>query len=102
MMFRLIPCTMGANASQLEKDIGSDLFPANEHYFGLVSKEELATVLLRICMWLEQINAFIFVCNAQQLQLTNKIRAVVCPVCAAKQPQLTKGLKTISNVNRSL
>ena len=33
---RLIPCTMGANASQLEKDIGSDLFPANEHYFGLV------------------------------------------------------------------
>jgi len=34
---RLIPCTMGANASQLEKDIGSDLFPANEHYFGLVN-----------------------------------------------------------------
>ena len=33
----LIPCTMGANASQLEKDIGSDLFPPNEHYFGLVS-----------------------------------------------------------------
>lgn len=28
---------MGANASQLEKDIGSDLFPANEHYFGLVN-----------------------------------------------------------------
>ena len=27
----------GANASQLEKDIGSDLFPANEHYFGLVN-----------------------------------------------------------------
>jgi len=34
---RLIPCTMGANASQLEKDIGSELFPANEHYFGLVN-----------------------------------------------------------------
>merc|ERR1739844_505614 len=34
---RLIPCTMGANASQLEKDIGSDMFPANEHYFGLVN-----------------------------------------------------------------
>lgn len=34
---RLIPCTMGANASQLEKEIGSDLFPANEHYFGLVN-----------------------------------------------------------------
>jgi len=34
---RLIPCTMGANASQLEKDIGSDLFPPNEHYFGLVN-----------------------------------------------------------------
>ena len=28
---------MGANASQLEKDIGSDLFPPNEHYFGLVN-----------------------------------------------------------------
>ena len=27
----------GANASQLEKDIGSDLFPANEHFFGLVN-----------------------------------------------------------------
>lgn len=27
----------GGNASQLEKDIGSDLFPANEHYFGLVN-----------------------------------------------------------------
>ena len=27
----------GATASQLEKDIGSDLFPANEHYFGLVN-----------------------------------------------------------------
>jgi hypothetical protein len=27
---------MGANASQLEKDIGSELFPANEHFFGLV------------------------------------------------------------------
>jgi ubiquitin carboxyl-terminal hydrolase 12/46 len=34
---RLIPCTMGANASQLEKDIGSDHFPANEHFFGLVN-----------------------------------------------------------------
>ena len=28
---------MGANASQLEKDIGSELFPQNEHYFGLVN-----------------------------------------------------------------
>ena len=27
----------GGNASQLEKDIGSDMFPANEHYFGLVN-----------------------------------------------------------------
>lgn len=34
---RLIPCTMGSNASQLEKDIGSELFPNNEHYFGLVN-----------------------------------------------------------------
>lgn len=28
---------MGANVSQLERDIGSDKFPANEHYFGLVN-----------------------------------------------------------------
>ena len=27
----------GGNASQLEKDIGSDMFPANEHFFGLVN-----------------------------------------------------------------
>ena len=31
----------GANASQLEKDIGSDMFPANEHYFGLVNVSQL-------------------------------------------------------------
>nr|CAG4642519.1 EOG090X06IH [Evadne anonyx] len=28
---------MGANASQLEKEIGSEQFPPNEHYFGLVN-----------------------------------------------------------------
>ncbi|VVC30238.1 Ubiquitin specific protease, conserved site,Peptidase C19, ubiquitin carboxyl-terminal [Cinara cedri] len=28
---------MGGNVSQLEKDIGSDQFPPNEHYFGLVN-----------------------------------------------------------------
>ncbi|XP_065158494.1 ubiquitin carboxyl-terminal hydrolase 46 [Atheta coriaria] len=28
---------MGANISQLERDIGSEQFPANEHYFGLVN-----------------------------------------------------------------
>ncbi|XP_013779640.1 ubiquitin carboxyl-terminal hydrolase 46-like isoform X2 [Limulus polyphemus] len=28
---------MGANASQLEKEIGQDQFPSNEHYFGLVN-----------------------------------------------------------------
>lgn len=28
---------MGNNASQLEKEIGYDQFPANEHYFGLVN-----------------------------------------------------------------
>lgn len=28
---------MGANASQLEKEIGSEQFPVNEHYFGLVN-----------------------------------------------------------------
>ncbi|KTG35686.1 hypothetical protein cypCar_00000080, partial [Cyprinus carpio] len=30
-------CTMGANASALEKEIGSEQFPVNEHYFGLVN-----------------------------------------------------------------
>lgn len=28
---------MGANGSQLEKEIGSEQFPTNEHYFGLVN-----------------------------------------------------------------
>lgn len=27
----------GANASQLEKEIGADQFPPNEHYIGLVN-----------------------------------------------------------------
>lgn len=27
----------GANISQLERDIGSEQFPPNEHYFGLVN-----------------------------------------------------------------
>ncbi|XP_062830416.1 ubiquitin carboxyl-terminal hydrolase 12 [Anolis carolinensis] len=30
-------CTMGANASALEKEIGPEQFPDNEHYFGLVN-----------------------------------------------------------------
>ncbi|XP_030418346.1 ubiquitin carboxyl-terminal hydrolase 12 isoform X3 [Gopherus evgoodei] len=30
-------CTMGANASTLEKEIGPEQFPVNEHYFGLVN-----------------------------------------------------------------
>ena len=34
----------GANASQLEKDIGSDMFPANEHYFGLVNVSKYITL----------------------------------------------------------
>ena len=34
----------GANASQLEKDIGSDMFPANEHYFGLVNVSGLVII----------------------------------------------------------
>ena len=33
----LVFAVQGANASQLEKEIGSDQFPANEHYFGLVN-----------------------------------------------------------------
>lgn len=39
----------GANISQLERDIGSDQFPPNEHYFGLVnvSKQlEMSIVVL--------------------------------------------------------
>uniref|UniRef100_A0A8D2AR22 Uncharacterized protein n=1 Tax=Sciurus vulgaris TaxID=55149 RepID=A0A8D2AR22_SCIVU len=28
-------CTMGANASAVEKEIGPEQFPVNEHYFGL-------------------------------------------------------------------
>uniref|UniRef100_A0A2I3S980 ubiquitinyl hydrolase 1 n=1 Tax=Pan troglodytes TaxID=9598 RepID=A0A2I3S980_PANTR len=30
-------CTMGASASALEKEIGPEQFPVNEHYFGLVN-----------------------------------------------------------------
>ncbi|XP_062850327.1 ubiquitin carboxyl-terminal hydrolase 12 [Trichomycterus rosablanca] len=30
-------CTMGTNASALEKEIGPEQFPVNEHYFGLVN-----------------------------------------------------------------
>ena len=30
-------CSQGANASQLEKEIGPHEFPQNEHYFGLVN-----------------------------------------------------------------
>ncbi|KAM9324745.1 ubiquitin carboxyl-terminal hydrolase 12-like isoform 2-T2 [Gastrophryne carolinensis] len=30
-------CTMGTNASTLEKEIGPEQFPVNEHYFGLVN-----------------------------------------------------------------
>lgn len=29
--------SQGANASALEKEIGSEQFPVNEHYFGLVN-----------------------------------------------------------------
>ncbi|XP_074650618.1 ubiquitin carboxyl-terminal hydrolase 12-like [Tubulanus polymorphus] len=36
-MLSCIRNKMGANASQLEKEIGSEQFPANEHYFGLVN-----------------------------------------------------------------
>lgn len=37
----------GANISQLERDIGSDQFPPNERYFGLVNVS--ITLLLIIC-----------------------------------------------------
>lgn len=33
----LPPPLQGANASALEKEIGPEQFPVNEHYFGLVN-----------------------------------------------------------------
>lgn len=33
----LLSHLQGANASALEKEIGSEQFPVNEHYFGLVN-----------------------------------------------------------------
>lgn len=36
-MFVLIFILQGANASALEKEIGPEQFPVNEHYFGLVN-----------------------------------------------------------------
>lgn len=35
----------GTNISQLERDIGSDQFPPNEHYFGLVNVSAKATTV---------------------------------------------------------
>lgn len=34
---KLFVFIQGANISQLERDIGSDQFPPNEHYFGLTN-----------------------------------------------------------------
>lgn len=39
----------GANASQLEKEIGADQFPPNEHYIGLVNVSIKITVYLHFC-----------------------------------------------------
>jgi ubiquitin carboxyl-terminal hydrolase 12/46 len=36
----------GTNISQLERDIGSDQFPPNEHYFGLVNVSLTASSIL--------------------------------------------------------
>ena len=48
----------GANASQLEKDIGSDMFPANEHYFGLVNVSKSINILkLYMYIFLLQFNS---------------------------------------------
>ena len=41
----------GANASQLEKEIGSDQFPANEHYFGLVNVSEISQIVQCTINW---------------------------------------------------
>lgn len=44
----------GTNASALEKDIGPEQFPINEHYFGLVNVSILkCTVLIRCFSILE-------------------------------------------------
>lgn len=37
----------GANASALEKEIGSEQFPVNEHYFGLVNVRKWYTVQIQ-------------------------------------------------------
>lgn len=39
-IFVCLLCLQGANASALEKEIGSEQFPVNEHYFGLVNVSE--------------------------------------------------------------
>lgn len=36
-MSRVLSLFQGTNASALEKDIGPEQFPINEHYFGLVN-----------------------------------------------------------------
>ena len=48
----------GANASQLEKEIGSDQFPANEHYFGLVNVSN-QFLLLQLSFPLDKIYMYI-------------------------------------------
>ena len=50
----------GGNASQLEKDIGSDQFPANEHFFGLVnvstSSSTFKTRPVPVCTFFKMVN----------------------------------------------
>ena len=38
--------SQGANISQLERDIGADQFPPNEHYFGLVNVSLLSITII--------------------------------------------------------
>ena len=40
-MWKYLFIFQGANISQLERDIGADQFPPNEHYFGLVNVSSL-------------------------------------------------------------
>lgn len=40
----------GANASALEKEIGSEQFPVNEHYFGLVN----------VCIWTWSVYIYVY------------------------------------------
>ena len=51
ILFGFVSFAQGANASALEKEIGSDQFPPNEHYFGLVNVSEVELETLHYGYW---------------------------------------------------